>query len=208
VNKQKTTGCSHSEWGFSLIELMVVIGLIMTIAAIAVIQLPASLQNARTDTAMREVVDQLRQAREYSIANRRYVQITFPVVAGQYEVQMTQMDTCTAGAGGANPILSTVPIQVPMQYFVFAALGDTPDGYGNAAAIYFGNANGGPLGGMYFQSDGELGTLTGCANFQAINGTVFLGVPGNATTARAVTVLGTTGRVRGWKHSGAAWVQF
>jgi hypothetical protein len=37
---------------------------------------------------------------------------------------------------------------------------------------------------------------------------VFLGVPGTATSARAVTVLGSTGRVRGWKGTGTAWVQF
>ena len=65
--------------------------------------------------------------------------------------------------------------------------------------------NGGPVGGMLFQSDGEL--VDG-STYQPINGTVFLGVPGTATTARAVTVLGSTGRVRGWTGNGNNWTQF
>jgi hypothetical protein len=92
-----------------------------------------------------------------------------------------------------------------MQFYVFAAVSDTPDGYGHAAAIEFEGQNGGPVGGMFFQSDGEL--VDG-ATYLPINGTVFLGVPGTTATARAVTVMGTTGRVRGWKGSGASWFQF
>ena len=57
-----------------------------------------------------------------------------------------------------------------------------------------------------FQSDGEF--LDG-ATFLPINGTVYLGVTGQTSTARAVTVLGTTGRVRGWKSNGSnVWYQF
>ena len=58
---------------------------------------------------------------------------------------------------------------------------------------------------MLFQSDGEL--VDG-ATFQPINGTVFLGFPGKNTSARAITVLGGTGRVRGWKGTGANWFRF
>jgi hypothetical protein len=59
---------------------------------------------------------------------------------------------------------------------------------------------------MVFQSDGEF--LDG-TTFLPINGTIFLGFPGQQSTARAVTVLGTTGRVRGWKSNGnTTWYQF
>jgi hypothetical protein len=58
---------------------------------------------------------------------------------------------------------------------------------------------------MLFQSDGEL--VDG-ATFQPINGTVFIGFPNQATASRAVTVLGATGRVRGWKLAKTQWVQF
>jgi hypothetical protein len=58
---------------------------------------------------------------------------------------------------------------------------------------------------MYFQNDGEL--VDG-STFQAINGTVFIGVSTlSNTSARAITVLGSTGRVRAWKFNGSAWSQ-
>lgn len=201
---------SAGERGFSLIEVVVVLSVLATITAIAVLAFLPSLQSAHADDAMREVIDQLRQAREYSIANRRYVQITFPVVTlhgvTQYEVQMTQMNDLTTGAGAVNPVLSTVPIQEPIQFYVTPSIPDTPDAFGNASAIDFGGVAGGPPAGMLFQSDGEL---VSAATFQPINGSVFLGYPGNTSEARAVTVLGTTGRVRGWKApSRNGWVQF
>jgi prepilin-type N-terminal cleavage/methylation domain-containing protein len=194
--------------GFSLIEMLVVVSLILIVGAMVMIQSAPIMANAKMDSAMRQVIDQIRQAREYSITNRRYVQVSFPtaVIGGitRYEVVITQQNQFTTGAGTTNPVLSTTIIQSPAQYYTFGGL-DTPDAYGNSAAIYFEGTSGGPLGGMLFQSDGEL--VDG-ATFQPINGTVFLGVPGTATSARAVTVLGSTGRVRGWKGNGVNWTQF
>jgi type II secretory pathway pseudopilin PulG len=209
VQKVQNKGRAGSHHGFSLLELMVVVGLIMIISAMAIVAYLPVLQDARFDTAMREVIEQLRQAREYAIANRRYVQVTFPtVVAGggtQYQVVLTQRNDLTAGAGGVQAVLSTVPIQFPAQYLVTAGSPDTPDGYGNSGPIVFEGVNGGPVGGMLFQSDGELVDGT---TFQPINGSVFLGYPGKNSAARAITVLGGTGRIRGWKGTGTTWVQF
>ena len=202
----------NSERGFSMIETVVVVAIILIISAMALINLPATMQSIHSDTAVREVVTQLRQAREYAIANRRYVQVTFTTVGGLAQIQMIQRNDKTAGAGAVNPVLSTVPIQAPMQFVVFGGLADTPDGFGNAAAIEFGTPGvaGGPPGGMFFQSDGELvdgGTVAGGAA-NPINGSIFLGVAGTTSTARAVTVMGTTGRVHGWSSGGGAWTQF
>ncbi len=188
-----------------MVELCVVVALIMLISAIAITSLRPALQDANCDTAMRQVLDQLRQAREWAITNRRYEQVTFPVIAGLPNVVITQRDDLTAGAGAVNPVLSTVPIHNPEAFLVFGALPDTPDSYGNASGIVFGGVAGGPVGGMLFQSDGEL--VNG-ASYLPINGTVFLGLNGQNATARAVTVLGTTGRVHAWKISGTTWMRF
>jgi prepilin-type N-terminal cleavage/methylation domain-containing protein len=195
----------RQEPGFSVIEMMIVVLIILIISAMAIFALQPTLQNAKADTVMRQVLDQMRQAREYSIANRRYIQVTFPVVAGDSEIEMTELNAVPYGPGGANVVLSTVPIQPPNGFYVFPGTPDTPDAYGNGAAIEFESTSGGPPGGMAFQSDGTLVDLT---TFQPINGTVFLGIKGLATSARAVTVLGATGRVRGWKGTGATWFQF
>lgn len=199
------------EKGFSLIEMTVVSAIMLIIMAIALVNLPNALQSVRSDTALRQMMEQLRQAREYSIANRRYVQVTFATVNGLAQIQMIQRNDLTAGAAPANPVLSTVYIQAPMGFNVFAALGDTPDAYGNANPIQFGGANGGPPGGMLFQSDGALingGTIVAGGLGTPINGTVFLGVAGKTSTARALTVMGTTGRIHGWTNGGNGWKQF
>jgi prepilin-type N-terminal cleavage/methylation domain-containing protein len=208
VNSNRRLNAKKAQRGFSLIELLVVIGLILVVSAMALIQMAPIMADSKMDSSVRQVMDQLRQGREYAVANRRFVQVTFPtaVVGGvaRYEVVLTQMNTLTTGAGAINPVLSTLIIQSPAQ---FAQLGgpDTPDGYGNGAAIVFNSVSGWPIGGMLFESDGEL--VDG-NTFQPINGTVFLGVPGKNTSARAITVLGTTGRIRGWKGTGTLWTQF
>lgn len=195
-------GGRNGQRGFSMIELVVVVSIILIVTAISITQLKPNLQNARIDAAMREVLETFRQAREFAIANRRYVQVTFPA---NNQVQITQLNTLTAGAGGINPILDTVTLAPPLT-FTLDGMPDTPDAYGNASAIVFESVANGPVGGMVFQSDGEF--LDG-ATFLPINGTVFLGITGQQSTARAVTVLGTTGRVRGWKSNGATvWYQF
>jgi prepilin-type N-terminal cleavage/methylation domain-containing protein len=203
------TRAANLQRGFTMIELSVVVMLILIISAMALIAYLPTLQDARFDSAMRQVLDQMRQAREYAITNRRYVQITFPtvVVAGknQYEVVLQQRNDLTAGAGAINPVLSTIYLQFPAQYLVIAGTPDTPDAFGNSAAVEFEGLNGGPVGGMLFQSDGELVDGT---TFQPINGTVFLAYPGKNTSSRAITVLGGTGRARGWKGTGTTWTRF
>jgi type II secretory pathway pseudopilin PulG len=198
----------HGEHGFSMLEMMIVIAVSIVIAAMAIIQLQPALSNARADSATRQMMDQLRQAREYAITNRRYVQITFPVVVvgGQteYEIQMTVKNSLTAGAG-ADVAMEAVPIEPPMTFYLNPKAPDTPDAFGNANAIDFGGLAGGPPAGMLFQSDGEL---VAAATYLPINGTVFMGVAAQPNLTRAVTVLGTTGRVRGWKYPSSGWGQF
>ncbi len=205
----KTRRRWNPERGFSMIELCVVIAIIMILAASAIFQLGPALQAQRADNALRQVVEQLRSARELAIANRRWVQVSFPVglVNGVNENQIltTQKNSLTLGAG-ADTALLPVPIQRPMTFYVFPApVPDTPDAFGNASAIYFGGAANGPLGGIFFDSNGQMVNGT---TLLPMNGTVFIGITGLPTTGRAVTVMGTTGRIRGWSGNGTAWTQF
>jgi type II secretory pathway pseudopilin PulG len=195
-----------------MIEMAVVTLIIFTIAAMAVLQLVPSLQVARSDNAMRMVMSQFRQAREYSIDNRRYEQITFATVGGLAQIVITQKNSLTSGAG-IDKVMSTVYVPLPMQYTIVSGMPNTPDGFSNSSAISFKIEGTGatPTGSYYFQSDGELIDST---TDLPIDGTVFLGVAGNKASARAVTVMGSTGRLRGWKSMGggttptASWVQF
>ncbi len=215
MNKRRTKSIKASRTanrarGFSIVELLIAVAVIMILAAMAVFQFRSTLQAADSDAAMRELVTQIRQAREYAIANHRYIQVKFPVsAAGQPQIQITQRNDLTTAFGvetaGANVVIPAVTLQSPLVYTVVAGVPDTPDGFGKASAIEFEGIAGGPPTGMLFQSDGEL---VDAATYLPINGTVFLGVAGIGSSARAITVLGTTGRVRGWKSTGTGWYQF
>jgi type II secretory pathway pseudopilin PulG len=191
--------------GFSTIELLVAMAVTAVITVIAIIQLGTVMRGARADSAMRIVLDQMRQAREYAIANRRYVAVSFPIVGSQSQVVITQMNALTPGAGTANPVLSTVPLARPTGFLLVGTLPDTPDGFGNSGAICFNGIAGGPPAGMLFQSDGEL---VDAGTFLPINGSIFLAEANQPSSARALTILGTTGRVRGWRPGGTGWLQF
>jgi prepilin-type N-terminal cleavage/methylation domain-containing protein len=191
---------TNAERGFSMIELLVVTAIIFIVAAMAIIQMNPSIASQRSDAAMRQVVDQLRQAREYSIENRRYVAVTFQTVGSQAQIVTTQKNSQTTGAG-TDQVLSTVVLQSPVQYCV-CSMPDTPDAFGNGASVYFEGTANGPTGGMWFQSDGEL--VDG-ASLQPINGAIYLGITNQGTLSRAITIMGTTGRVRSYKSTGSKW---
>jgi prepilin-type N-terminal cleavage/methylation domain-containing protein len=191
--------------GFSMIEMVVVIAVALVVTSIAIIQVQPALLQIHANTARDEVQSALRQARELAISDRRNVQVEFLVnppanTPGSY-VRLTRK----GGGFGPDIVILTMPIQNSVIYTTFNAVPDTPDGYGKAAPIYFGGLANGPAAGMFYQSDGTFVTATGIP----INGTVFLGVPNQPSTARAITVLGTTGRVRSYHISGTTtWFDY
>ena len=83
------------------------------------------------------------------------------------------------------------------QFIQFAGLGDTPDHFGAAGPIAFGAT---PA--YMFTSEGTFIDSSG----DVLNGTVFLGAPGNKLTARAITIFGPTALLHVWKYNGSAWV--
>jgi len=184
-----------------MIELCVVIAIGLVIAGIAIIQTRPALQQMSADNAKDEVQSALRQARETAISDRRDVQVEFLLnpagnPKGSY-VQLTRL----GGLCCANTVILMIPIPNNVAYTTYPGEPDIPDGFGNGGAIYFNGHNGGPPAGMTYQSDGTF-VINGVGT--PINGTVFLGLPGQANTARAITILGATGRVRSYHISGTS----
>lgn len=191
--------------GFSVIEVLVVVAISMVIAGIAIVQAQPALQQIRANAAKDLVQGTLRRGRELAISDRRSVKVEFLVnppanPPGSY-VRLTRL----GGGVGPDTVITTTPIPGSVIYTTFAGEPDTPDGFGNAGPIYFAGVNGGPAAGMIYQSDGTFAAATGIP----INGTVFMGIAGQPTTARAITILGTTGRVRAYHISGTkTWFDF
>jgi type II secretory pathway pseudopilin PulG len=191
--------------GFSVIEILVVVAISMVIAGIAIVQAQPALQQIRANAAKDLVQGTLRRGREMAISDRRSVKVEFLVnppanPKGSY-VRLTRL----GGGVGPDTVIVLIPIPGSVIYTTFPGEPDTPDGFGNGGPIYFGGVNNGPAAGMIYQSDGTFAAATGVP----INGTVFMGIPGQPTTARAVSILGTTGRVRSYHISGTqTWFDY
>jgi prepilin-type N-terminal cleavage/methylation domain-containing protein len=185
---------SRSQKGFSLVEGIVAVGIISIVMAMAIIGFGNMLPNSKANSAMDQLLYQLRSARERAIAHRCQVQVQF---VGNNQLTLTEI-----WALGVPPPPTTLTFEGGAQYTVFGAVPDVPApyNYGKGAPIFFGGLAGGPPI-MQFTTNGSL--IDGGNTL--INGTVFLGIPGNPSTARAITVLGATGRVREYHWNGTAW---
>jgi hypothetical protein len=190
----------RSAAGFSLVEMMIVVGLGLVLTGMAVSQAGFARPGLKGDGAMRLTLGVMNQARQYAIQHRRYVRVVFTT---PNLMQVVREDT---------PLTTTVcPLDFPQCPVVFEGnvqLGvvpgviDTPDMFGINAAAF----NGSPVAfgnviNVKFKPDGTLVNQDGLAT----NGTVFLAVPGSTLSSRAVTVLGATGRVRGYRWDGKQW---
>jgi prepilin-type N-terminal cleavage/methylation domain-containing protein len=194
--------------GFSMVEMMITVLVILIISATAIIRMQPAVQQSRANAAMSQIATILRSGREYAVAYRRYVQVTFPNYPGtKNQIQLTALNHLTNGAGNdavlpfTNPAI-TFPTTV--NYQLFAGLPDTPDAFGKGSAVYFNGLDGGPVAGMMFQPDGTFVDTTGTP----VNGTIFLGVNNFTQSARAITILGATGRIKcyyGIAYSGTTY---
>jgi prepilin-type N-terminal cleavage/methylation domain-containing protein len=190
----------HSERGYSLVEMMLVVGVIGVVTALAVVQMGPARDNARGDAAMRVVTAQLNQAREQAIGQRRYIRVTFDTTKNQ--VSMVREDTTAT-----TTTLSIVGFEGGATFTLVSGLPDTPDAFGKATSTAFTSSNGafaslsGSTSVVKFSPDGTLVDWNG----RVANGTVFMALSNIKTSARAVTVLGSTGRVRAYRWDGSAW---
>ena len=96
--------------GYSLVELMVVAGLIATATAVAVPQVLSSLDESRTRGAARYIAARFQRARMEAVMRSVHVGLKFTVVAGRYAyaayVDGNGNGVRTADIGsGADPLL-------------------------------------------------------------------------------------------------------
>jgi Tfp pilus assembly protein FimT len=186
----------RDESGISLVEMMVAVAIIGALTAMTVIQIGAVRPGMQADGAMRVVMAQLNSARETAISQRRRVEVEF---FNGYWVKVTRHDE-PAG----ETVLMDVPFEGGVRYGLAQGVQDTPDGFGNQQAVSFGQAIQ-----IMFNTEGMLVDSGGIP----INGTVFLMIPTDGGggfqqgSYRAVTVLGATGRVRGFRWNGGQWTR-
>jgi prepilin-type N-terminal cleavage/methylation domain-containing protein len=202
--------------GFSMVELVIVVAVMLIVSAMAILSTGHPSTAARANNAADAVVDTLRQGRLLAITKRRNVLVS---LTGTNQIQLT-VQTLPGEAAPGTPIpvvLLNDGIKNALQFYVFPTLPNTPMGplgFGNTTAIDFEAVNGGTVGSaVMFSSSGSLVGAGGAAaanyntvgNNDPINATIFIGSPGDASTARAITVTGATGRVRSFSWNGTVW---
>ena len=190
-----------SDRGFSLIELIVVIGIMATLAAVTIMVTPTMLTTARADSGIAKAMDAMRGARELAISQRRNVEIRF---IGLTALQVVRLEIDPDGSGPlaapAPTVIRTVELENRMQVRLESGMGDTPDAFSPSpdTAIEFTLA-----GPWMFTSEGSFVNGGG----DVTNGTVFFSIPGDKNSSRAITVLGTTALLRSWRWDGRKWVE-
>ena len=178
--------------GYSAIELLLVLAIMGVVMAVAMFQIGAARPAFKGDGAMRTVMAQLNTARELSISQRRQMQVSFIAPS---TVQIVRQEV-PAG----TTTLSTIPVEGGVSFGLITGVPDTPDGFGisgGVTGIAFGTATA-----IVFNSDGTVIDQNG----NPLNGTVFMAIPATGLSFRAITVFGSTARIRGYKWNGALWV--
>jgi Tfp pilus assembly protein FimT len=173
--------------GYSMLEVMMVALLVSISSRVAINQIQGTMNLMDADVAANTVSGQIQSARQMAIDERRNMQVDF---LGTNEIKVTRQNS-----GGGTTVMSDVTLPTGYSFAMPTGISDTPDHFGNNSAVYF---NGGTSG--VFLGDGTFVNSTNVL----INGSVFT-MGGGSQTARAVTLSGSTGRVREYWLVGGNW---
>jgi prepilin-type N-terminal cleavage/methylation domain-containing protein len=199
------------EKGFSLIEAMIAVAIMLTVAAFAMVQSFGSIENYRVNAAMDIVVSQLRVARQLAISQRRYVTITITTSTSPqtitYQIVSDTGQSLNVADTYQYPAV-TIPIPPQVNFTQITGVPDTPMQFGqcSGSGVCVNSVAGGVTGMRYTPT----GQFTDSSGVTTINGTIFLALPTQSNTARAVTILGSTGRVRQYtwtNNASSGWVE-
>lgn len=188
----------NNQRGFTLLEILMVIAIGATMAAMAAMMTPNFLRHQKAEAGVTQAVALIRNARETAISQRRNVRIVFN---GTNILQAVREEVC-AVPPCATTLLRAVELENRMQ-FLRPVANDTPDLFATGpppqtTAIAFG-----PSASRAFTSEGTLID----ANGDPLNGTLFLAIPNQPNSGRAITVFGATALLRLWRWDGSKWVE-
>ncbi len=208
--------------GFSLLEMMIVICVLMIVGGIGFMALQPALKDAKVNQAFESAMMPLRVARPRAIAERKQYIVCYgiaappaaitPIAPTAQSIQIFRWDAGTALSAATQVTAVTLPIDINFQVLPGLPNGPAtvPDGFGSAVtAIDFDQnvAGGGIKNQVMFMPDGSAHDVNGNLN----SGIVYVARNGDLYSSRAITLYGATGRVRGWRllnsGGGPKWFQ-
>jgi len=174
--------------GFSLVEMQVALALTAIVAGMSVASVQGVITVARGETAMTQTSSLLRLGRDASVAQRRTIDVRF--------IHPNHLQLVRNDVPNGTTVVAEAVLENGAQFLRFGEVPDTPDGFGANAAVDFDGADT-----VRFQPDGMLTDAAGVP----INGTVFMAIPGQPISSRAVTISGSSGRAQGYRWTGSRW---
>lgn len=209
--------------GFSLLEMMMVIAIILIVGRMTFVSLVPLLNQQHVTNAYNITLAAMRQARDNAVAQRTSYSLTF--TGGTTPPNTITVQPTLLGFQGDQ---STVTYKLPTDVFFLAqgAVSSTPPPDSGAGAnfgtgsnsIDFGYTANGNAGGttqntIYFCPDGSAqvaSTCAGAGNWD--DGVVYIARAGDLMSSRAITLWGGTGRIHGWRFytngsGGYQWVR-
>jgi prepilin-type N-terminal cleavage/methylation domain-containing protein len=187
-------GC-ESERGMSLIELLIVVAMIGIMGAMIVPITRRAVDSGKADSGIAYALNAVDTAHDRAVAERRNFVLTF---VAPDRIRLGRQEIDAAGAVISTTTVNEFVLENRQQFVKFVGIPDTPDAFGNATATQFGGT-----APVMFTSDGSLVDSNG----DVVNGSIFLGVPNDPDSARAITVFGVTGLTRTWKWRGSKWME-
>jgi hypothetical protein len=208
---------SRNHKGYSLLEMIITVSIALTMAGVTFIALQPMLNQSHTNSAYETTLMALRNTRNLAITQSHEYYVSFtPSAAGVPATILIQYQPPAVGTGAAPPLEAVISYTLPTDVNFAVQTGSpaaTPDSFGSGlTAIDFESTPGVPLpcDCVVFFPDGSAQDPLGNYN----SGIVYLARPGDTISsysARALTVWGATGRIRGWRLSPVAgvatWVQ-
>jgi Tfp pilus assembly protein FimT len=201
--RERNSMSSKNSKGFSMLELLVVIGIGFTMAAVSVMALLPLFLKSHVDSGYDTTLAVLRNTRNLAIAQTHEYIITFTPTVGTTPATITVQYQPAAAAGVIPPpqLVNTYTLPPDVNFAVKTGFpSNTPDAFGSGVtAIDFGygpnQTSGQPT--VVFGPDGGAYDQNGDYN----GGVVYLVRSADTTmyNSRAITVFGATGRVRGWR---------
>jgi prepilin-type N-terminal cleavage/methylation domain-containing protein len=181
--------------GFSMIEMAIVLCLVLIVAAVSTMTFQPALREGRVTEAYNRTLMTMRQAREFSVAQRQIYFVTLNNGVQPNTISITQGSTgiVTVSYNLPTDVAFDVEPGIPVSRTVAPT---TPDGFGvgNLAIDFDQGIAGGAKNVIYFYPDGSAADAAGNVN----NGVVYVARPGEIRSSRAITLWGATGRLRGW----------
>jgi type II secretory pathway pseudopilin PulG len=183
--------------GFSVVELLIVCIIIMIMLGTAFIQIGPMLKESQANAALQTTLGMMRRAHEMAVDRRQVYRVSF-TAPRTIQLDLVTIDPLTKAK--TFTFQSKIDLPTQTQFTVVSGLPNTPttvpDGYGNGStAIDFDRDFGGSGTEVYFQRDGRALDSSNRVN----NGLVYMCRPGELSSCKAVSLIGATGRSKGWR---------